>query len=773
VLLHNLPAQLTSFVGRAKDFEAVRRLLAGSRSVTLCGPGGIGKTRLALAVAEAVVSEYPDGVWLAELASIHDGVLVLPAVAAVLKPRSQPDQSGNQPLIDSLRSRTLLLVLDNCEHVITAAAELAERLLSACPQVRILATSREPLRIDGESIWQILGLQIPTASAREPIEKMRHVAAVQLFVERSQSAVPAFTLTAENVTPVAEICRRLDGMPLAIELAAARVAVLTPREIAAHLDERLQLLVVGRRTAHKRQQTLRATLDWSYQLLTTRERLLFDRLSVFAGGWTLESVRAVCAGDDLAGSEILELLSSLVDKSLVLVESSSGDTRYRYLETVHQYASEHSRAHYNEAEELSRAHADYFITVGEQAESHLRGGRQFESWFNRLEREQDNLRAALRWCAQRREIERGLRLGGSVWRFWFKHDAQAEGREWLSLLLGFADSGDRTAYRAKVLNGAGVLALIKGDQATSEHLFVESLSIWRELGDDQRSAGCLHNLAAIARDRKQLLEARRLLEEALAIEAQNGDQVSMAITLGDLGLVLALQGDHPGARALHAQAVDIYERLDDDLDATWSSVDLACAGLQCGDTATARALFVRALMFWRNRQLDQYVPESLEGMAGVAAVQGDAERAYRLMGAASRLRDSIDKPSAWWEKEQLDGWLLPHHQRLAASAVAKWMQQGRALSTDDAVAYALDGSTSLVNGVASGSPVAASGLLTSRERQVAVLVKRGLSNQQIARQLVIANSTAERHVANILSKLGMKSRTDVAVWAVTNLPSDG
>jgi predicted ATPase/class 3 adenylate cyclase len=455
---HNLPAQWTRFIGREQAMAEVKRLLTGSRLLTLTGVGGSGKTRLALQVAADLLEEYADGVWLVELASLADPALVPRIVAATLGLREDPGRSPTQTLLEHLRRRAVLLLLDNCEHLLLACAQLAEDVLRGCPQLRLLATSREGLGIMGEQTYVVPSLSLPDPRQLPPLDRLQEFEAVQLFADRAALSRPAFAVTPGNAGAVAQVCHRLDGIPLAIEL-AARVKVLPVEQLAERIDEMYRLLTRGSRTALPRQQTLRALIDWSYDLLSEKERALLRRMSVFAGGWTLAAAEAVCAGDGIAAVEMLGLLAQLVEKSLVqpeepgsCAERGCGEVRYRLLETVRQYARERL-LEVGEAAAVRGQHRDWCLSLAERAEPMLTGPEQDE-WHERLEREHDNLRAALEWCVESGEAEAGLRLAGALWWFWQVGGYLGEGRERLEKLLALPGAQERTVARGNALHCA-------------------------------------------------------------------------------------------------------------------------------------------------------------------------------------------------------------------------------------------------------------------------------------------------------------------------------
>ncbi|HET6884716.1 MAG TPA: BTAD domain-containing putative transcriptional regulator, partial [Rubrobacteraceae bacterium] len=487
---HNLPVSLTSFVGRERELLEVKRALAMTRLLTLTGPGGSGKTRLALETAADLVGAYQDGVWLVDLAPLSEPGLLVQEVAGVLEVQERPGKPLLDTLVDSLRSSQMLLVLDNCEHLVDAVARLVEDLLRSCPNLRLLATSREALGVAGEINLPVPPLSLPDPGRLMTVEELEGYGSARLFVERALYRPSAFTLTPENAGAVAEVCRQLEGIPLAIELAAARVGVLAVEQIAERLSDSLGLLTGGGRTLTSRQRTLRGSLDWSFALLDEPERKLFGRLAVFAGGWSLEAAQAVCSEDGIGQDFVLDLLSELVDKSLVMVGSTaSGATRYRMLEPIRQYAREKLEVG-GGAEEAQGRHAAFFLDVAEEAEPELAGPRS-GPWVGRLEEEHDNLRAALSWVLERREAGQDLRFGAALWRFWLAEGYLSEGREWLDAILA---GGEQGPERARALEGLGWLAQYQGDIERAAAAYREMLKLSRELDDRGNVATALNSL---------------------------------------------------------------------------------------------------------------------------------------------------------------------------------------------------------------------------------------------------------------------------------------
>ena len=544
---NNLPLQVSSFVGRAQEMAKIQELLGQHRLVTLTGAGGTGKTRLALQAAAERLEEYGDGVWFADLAPLSDAALVVGTLAGVIGVSEEADRPLLETLTEVLRSQKTLLVLDNCEHVVGACAALAQSLLQSCPGVRVLATSREALNIAGERAWRVPALSVPDPQRLPVSEKdlgavLMEYDSVRLFVERARAQRGEFVLGRGNATAVAQICRRLDGIPLALELAAARVRSLSVEQINERLDDRFRLLTGGSRTALPRQQTLRALIDWSYDLLDARGKTLLARLSVFAGGWSLEAAESVCAADGAEDWEVLDLLSGLVNKSLVVYDEEEG-SRYRLLETVRQYASEILGA--SEAAANSRArHRDYFLSLAEEAEPLLNGPEQ-ASWLSRLEREHDNLRAALSWCEAEAWPEQGsesegggtdsaaawLRLCVALGRFWEVRGHYGEGRLWLKRVLQRTEGRPISVMRARALNWAGTLAWRQGGFGTARALFEESLSGFRQIGDKKGAANALNNLGNVVHHQGDYDAARAFFEESLSLHRQIEDRRGSGIAL--------------------------------------------------------------------------------------------------------------------------------------------------------------------------------------------------------------------------------------------------
>jgi non-specific serine/threonine protein kinase len=636
-----LPVPLSSFVGRSDDLAGLAQLLRKRRLVTLTGPGGVGKTRLALEVATRTSGEYPGGVWFVDLAPLRDHTLVLQTVAGALGVRLRPAPVNDPPadLLDlfaaSLAGRRALLVLDNCEHLIAATARVADGLLQSLSTLVVLATSREALRIAGETVWRVRVLSVP---GRLPViaDDIASDEAVQLFVERAGAADREFRLTAATAPAVAHICRRLDGIPLAIELAASRVAGLSVQDIAARLDHGLRLLTSGSRTTSVRHATMRDALEWSYDLLAPAEQSLFDRLSVFVGSFSLRAAESVCSGTGLDAFEVADLLSRLVARSVVQLERHEAGARYRMLETIHAFACD--RTPVDEVELLRLRHAEYFLETAERAELELRGPDKTH-WLDELESDHDNLRAALRWATDGPHPEVALRLAAAAWRFWVSRGYFIEADYWLRIVLDLPDS-DLPARRA-VLFAAGATALARASIPTAETLFRELLEQSDASGDEMWRAAAQTQLGFIASSRGHLSEAAERHALALAIRRSSGLQHGVVISLQALGGVAFDRGDGAQARRLCEEGVRLARELGDGLGVANCLKSLARGAVVDEDFGRARALLGEAVDVARTLRDPQLVVGLLRTWSELAQAVGDAEHAIRISAGLTRLRQMI------------------------------------------------------------------------------------------------------------------------------------
>jgi non-specific serine/threonine protein kinase len=649
-----LPRYLTSFVGRRRALEQINELLEGTRLLTLTGPGGVGKTRLALRAAGDLASRYAAGAWFADLGGLVDPSLVPQAVASTLSVREQPGYGVIDTLVHYLRPKRLLLLLDNCEHLLPPSAELADALLRACPDLQVVATSRQALGIAGETVYPVPSLSVPAADRLPLLERMLDWEAVHLMVERAKAAGPGFALDQRNAQLVLQICRRLDGIPLAIELAAALVRSRPLDLIAAGLDDRFRILVGGSRTAVPRQQTLRATVDWSYALLADAEQSLLRRLSVFAGGFSTDATEAVCA-DDYGGHAISDLVALLADKSLVVLDSDGVGGRYRLLETVRDYAGQRL-VEAGEDEALRARHRDWCLALVDAAREHMFGGPQQGNWLARFDREHDNLRAALEWSRLHRDASDALlRMAAGVWRFWEIRGHLAEGRKWLESAL--AMTRDQVSeMRANALTAAGVLAFMQGDYAASFALHEESVALHRALDDPISVAYALSNLGNVATELGDLEAARSFHQEAASLHRDLGHEPERDGASLHLAEIIDRQGDVDGARALFESTLENLERLAEGPGdagqrtfATWLlSYGLAmhaAAVLKHGDRALARTLALRSLFIYRRLGDGREEARILALLADVSDAQGDSSAAIALVLEALSKRHALgDRP---------------------------------------------------------------------------------------------------------------------------------
>ncbi|WP_378784982.1 LuxR C-terminal-related transcriptional regulator [Nonomuraea fastidiosa] len=790
---HNLPVEPNRFIGRERDLDDLRDLIGETRVVTLCGVGGIGKTRLALRVAAGLVPSFPGGVWLVELARIGRPELVDHEIAQVLGVSEEP----GTPLLDTvtarLRGQRCLLLLDNCEHLIDRSAHVVSALVSACPSLRVLATSREPLRIAGELVWRVPPLDLPDDASAD-------AESVRLFLDRA--AAVGTRLGPESLPDVVRLCRALDGLPLALELAAARTSLLSPGRIAGRLDDRFLLLTTGGRTAPARQRTLLAAVEWSYDLLSPGEQVLLRRLSVFAGDFDLELAERVCAAPPIAAGEILDLLGGLVDKSLVLCDETRA--RYWLLETIKRYALERlDRA--GERGALRERHLRVLCDLlGHHFAVELTAPR--EPWERRLaaarasRRLMDDQRAALDWAAESGNVALGLRLcrtstgllplGGNVTEIvgWVERllaldtgDVQAEeiahSLAYLAYGLEARDELSRSLELARrslaglapdevfprcVMHSLIVVVLLRMGRADEAlHHAEEGLALATASGDTWNQAAGLAGLSAVALTRGRLREAQRLGEEALARAREHGHRWIMARTAVQLGCVAEARGDLVTAKEQYEQAVPWLRELGGDLELARCLARIGRVAALLHEFGVARERLAASLDLSRATGQRQGVARCLVGLSVLAECEGDIEGAVLAAAAAAALREAIGQHFATLRIEELLG---RARTKLGEGRTAALWSRGRTMSPDDAARHVLDGERPAPRAPAAAEPVRRS-LLTARELEIAGLLTRGLSNRAIAEELVISPATVARHIANIMEKLGYTSRAQIAVWA--------
>ncbi len=631
---HNLPAALTSFVGREEELSRLAILLTEHRLLTITGVGGGGKTRLALELAGLSAGQFAAGATLVELAGLSDGSLVLAAVAQAVGVKEQAGTSLTASLIAALRESEMLLVIDNCEHLLAACATLSHQLLTACPGLRVLATSRESLGVAGEQVWPVPPLALPPPAVQTNARVLPRYAAVRLFVLRAKAASPDFGLSAANAGAVRAVCELLDGIPLAIELAAARVAVLAVAQIAERLHQRLLLLTSGPRTAPHRQQTLRALVDWSYDLLTPLEQTIFARLAVFVGGCTLDEAELVCADANLPTARCFELLASLLNKSLLNKEEQAGATRYQMLETIREYAAEKLAAS-SEEQVVRTRHATTYLRLAETAEPELRKAQQAE-WLNRLEADHDNLRAALQWSVSHSDPDLTLRLSGSLWTFWVTHGHLSEGQRWLAVALAAAGSTE-SAAAAKALHGAANIALQQGDYHKAQQLYEQVVQLQDKLHDQKGVAAALNNLGIIAEYQGAYLNAQSLYQDSLAIQRRLGEKWSIAASLNNLAIVANILGAGDTASELMVESLALRRELGDKRGVAQSLGMRAEAAIKRADYENAQADLAEAVSLTRTLK-DRWLMANLLGSStDVATALSDHAAALRFALEAIRL----------------------------------------------------------------------------------------------------------------------------------------
>jgi predicted ATPase/DNA-binding CsgD family transcriptional regulator len=809
---NNLPTPLSAFIGRGRETEDVQRLLSENRLVMLTGAGGSGKTRLSLKVAGELSGEFEHGTWFVELASISDSALVPETVASTLNIREQPGQSLIDTLTNHLSQLDILLVIDNCEHLVSACAQFVETILQKCPNLKILATSREPLGITGEIVWAVPPLSLPMqqpwtnpASAQDALRLYADSDAVQLFVTRAKANSPEFQLTAENGAWVAEICRRLDGMPLALELAAARVRSLTVQQIAQRLNDRFHLLTGGSRTAPLRQQTLESAIDWSYILLSLAEQKVLQRLSVFAGGATMEAAETVCAGDGVELVDVLNVLSHLVDKSLVTATNPErGEMRYRLLETIRQYANR-KLAESAEVNESKNRHLDYFVRWAEIAEPSLNGADQL-IWLQRFEMENDNLRAAMEWSLLvANRADKGLRLAAITAIFWKFHGHHNEGRLRLAAILEHEAAQLPTLVRAQALHRACVLAFYQSDYSAARALAEESLIISKKHGSEGHLevADALEMLAEVASETGDYSTAAKLyeealpfyqevgylvgisdtlkmmswtamragnyqqaesrMEEALVISRQSTSQHSIASSLSALGELALRQGRYDRAQSLLQESLSSSLRLGEKWGTAIALGSLGWLALRQHDFNEMRKLLGESLSIRIESGDRGGMAWCLEKLAEANSLQFRFQPAVIIFGAAAALRapvgsmmDAVDRP----DYERIISSLRTS---LGKEAFALAWNEGQAMILEQVIEYAL------------AEPAAAEievtlrekfGGLTERERETAALIAQGKSNREIAKAMTVGVKTIETYVTRVLNKLGFDSRVQIATWMI-------
>jgi predicted ATPase/DNA-binding CsgD family transcriptional regulator len=806
---NNLHEEPNSFIGRERELDELCRFVQAMRASTLCGTGGIGKTRLALRILAALAGDFPDGAWFVELGDVRSPDLVVSRVAAVVGVEEERGRPLIETLAEAFRSRTMLLALDNCEHLIDASARLCQRLLASSAGLRIIVTSREPLRVAAEAVWQVPPLTLPPPDRMAGLDEIGGYESVRLFADRAAAAHPGFSLSPANMGSVAAICRALDGVPLAIELAAAWVRALSADQIAERMADRFQLLTSGDRTAPARQRTLRAAIDWSHDLLAAPEQVLLRRLSVFSG-WSLEMAEQVCADDELPTAAVLDLIAGLVDKSLVVVEPETlGQVRYRLLDTIGDYAARRL-AEAGETRAVRGRLRDYTLRV---AEHNAAIGMALipAPWsarvdvFRRWDVDSGNVLRVLDQCLADGDAETGLRICIAVRPCWLVRGHFAEGGERFDSFLALDPAGIPAGVRGPALIGRAQLALSSdpaaaqswaraglelcrasggevwtavalnllaeitlhtGQPAEAEALSAEAVSVARQVGDRWDEGYALGTQAAAVAYRGSLREAEQLAEQAITVMREIDQQWGVARTLLGLGDLARLRGDPDSAGRRYAAALPVLQEIDSRPEAARSLAGLGRIAMEQGSVAQAREHFAGSIRLSQETGSRIGIARGLEAFAALDLVEGSAERALQLIAAAAALRETAHLPP-------LPGSRTDRYFAAVASlgepAIRQLWARGSSLASDTAIAMALEPGAA-GPGELPGARVTAvpPGRLTAREREIVALIAGGASNKAIADALYISPATAARHVANIMEKLGFNSRTQIAAWASAN-----
>jgi predicted ATPase/DNA-binding CsgD family transcriptional regulator len=800
----NLPIQLTSFVGRETELAELANLLAANRLLTLTGAAGCGKTRLALRAASEIRSRYRDGIYWIELARLIDSQLIPQAVAKALQIVEDPGRPLLTRLQDAFQGKQLLLVLDNCEHLLSACVELLEALLTL-PDLTVLATSREALGISGEIRYQVRPLSLPPSNP--PSHELAHYDAIRLFIERSRAILPQFSLNSENIEVLAHICRKLDGIPLALELAAARLTVLSLEQIAERLNDRFSLLAPAPPLSHNHHHTLRAAIEWSHDLLSVPEQILLRRLSVFAAGCSLTTVEAICVGEGLERSQTLEVLSSLVNKSLVVAETLQGsEARYHLLEMIRQFAQEKLI----EAGELNASHDRYlqcFVNLCEETAPKLYG--QYQGlWFNWLETELDNIRVALAWALEQKRIEAGIRITVALYQFWDRRGYMREGFSWYERLNQHLDDSIPLGIRVNALMLGSFLGMFLRDVPTTTLWGQTGIALCEEAGEAAKeflgwalAGACsaaavvgdveaayaiteriiqmnletsdtmffgmqlfIHGYLAIILGKYSI--AHRDFEEGLRRARQDNDPYRMGIILNEIGNLARYEGHFAEARAYLEESLSLFRELGSRREMPNSECSLAYTSLRLGDRQMAHELFLLSLEGQSQQDSRSGIMQALLGFAALAALWGMSVMYARLHGfvfAELEYLSSMPDPSTVVNRIDYDYLTADTKATLDAETFGAELARGRTMSLPQAIELALNLAAPLDTDQEENlSPEP----LTRREREIASCIADGLSNAEIAERLVLSKRTVEKHIANILAKLDLSNRVQIVRWVL-------
>ena len=766
----NLPADLTSFVGRRNDIADIKALLSTSRLVSLVGPGGVGKTRLVLRVAADLRRAFSDGVWLVELAEVNDPGLLAQTIADTLGMSVTGGRNAREALARDLVGRRTLVILDNCEHLLDETAALVADLLRGAPQLRFLTTTRQPLRVSGELIHLVSPLDVPDPTVPLAPGAATQYAGMALFVDRAQAVVPSFALTAENEAAVARLCQRLEGIPLAIELAAVSLRVLSVREVTDRLGERLDVLTTGPRTAPQRQQTMEATIEWSHELCTPDEQALWAACSVFAGPFDRMAAEAVCGSDTLPEHGVLGVLAGLVDKSVLTRDEVDEAVRFRMSETLRQYGAARL-AERGDADRARQRHLDYYARLVGRAAAESFGGQQ-EAWLLRLRRDHANIREALDQAMSRPPHSHlGLRLASAAWFYWAACGHVLEGRHWLD--RGLFHDTEASVERARALWTNGFVALLQGDRSVAEDFVEEALALAAALDDAETAAYATHVKGVAALVAGDVTLATALLADAAQRYAERGIDTGLAVMLDvHRGLTALFDGDLATARTCVEEARVTCVRHGERWVLSYALLVAGLVEFTADDLPTAAALVAESLAIKRVFHDTLGIAVGLDALAWVAVADGEVERAATLLGAAQRLWDTVGEPV--FGSKHFSTLRSRAEEQVARNADPlvrdEGYERGASFELDQAVAFALGEPEPSAADQDRGDPAVG---LTRRETQVAELVGRGLSNKEIAATLVISQRTAEGHVQRILTKFGFTSRAQVATWVTEQQRPNG
>jgi len=755
-----LRGELTEFVGRRAELVLVRQALGSARLLTLIGPGGIGKTRLAIEAASSARRAFSDGMGLAELSGLRDPALLVPEVARSLGLADKSARWAVASLSDRLASRRVLLVLDQCEHLADACAVMADALLRACPGLRIVATSRHVLRVAGEVTVVVPPMAVPTDCSSAAPEELLCYEAVRLFADRAAAVLPGFAVDMENGATVAAVCRALDGIPLAIELAAVRMRSLSPQQVLARLDQRFQLLSGGGPADQPHHRTLQAALEWSYSLLTEAEQAMWRQMSVFAGSFDLDAAEAVCAGEGIAARSVMDLVDGLVAKSILSHAAGNAKARYRLLGTIGEFGLQKLRAEGNEQPFRAR-HRDWYTALAARREAF---GLRRAEWITDLDTDHENLRAAIEFCvSDLREVAAGAALACHLWRYWETHGHLTEGRRIMAALLERLD--ETAEVRPQALWVAGFLALVQGDAAGARALLEAALAAARQAGDDQSVAYASGFLGYAMHWLGEEDQGHALAENALALHQRSGDQVGVVLAQMQIGFIHLCAGEAPSAADWFGECARTCQSSGNTWYHAYARWGLGVAALLMADHGAAAGPVRAALDSMRKLDDPMGVVLCLDALAWIAVAHDQAPRALTLRAAADAAWAAIPATPQPALRKHHDAALAAARDAVTESAFAAAVAKGAAMSRAQAIAYALGEPARPKARSGTGLAPAHPGRLTHREQDVAMLVARGLSNGQIAGELVISARTVETHVQHIMDKLGVGTRAQIAAWS--------